>query len=94
MSSQEGPIFNPKWGRTVGSRRLTKTYRSSMFGYVRLQGVDNIFSGTGYLAYVVDTHVNEEKNINEVSVVREFFDVFPDDLLGYLPSDRWNSEST
>jgi hypothetical protein len=45
-------------------------------------------SGTGYLAYVVDTHVNEEKkSINEVSVVREFSDVFPDDLPG-IPPER------
>ena len=45
-------------------------------------------SGTEYLAYVVDTHVNEEKkSVNEVSVVREFSDVFPDDLPG-IPPER------
>ena len=52
-------------------------------------------SGTGYLAYVVDTYVNEEKkSVDEVSVIQEFSTYFPMTYRGYLPSDRWNSEST
>ncbi|GAV89520.1 RVP_2 domain-containing protein [Cephalotus follicularis] len=40
----------------------------------------------GYLAYVVDT--NEEKiKIEDVHIVKEFTDVFPEDLLG-IPLDR------
>ena len=38
----------------------------------------------GYLAHVVDTRSNEVR-LEDVHVVREFLDVFPDDLLGLPP---------
>ena len=34
----------------------------------------------GYLAYVVDTRVRHHTSVSEVSVVREFADVFPEEL--------------
>ena len=40
----------------------------------------------GYLAYVVET-AKEETLVDEIPVVREFLDVFPDDTIG-LPPDR------
>ena len=40
----------------------------------------------GYLAYVVET-MNEGTLVDEIPVVREFPDVFPDDIAG-LPPDR------
>ena len=40
----------------------------------------------GYLAYVVETE-NEGTLVDEIPVVREFPDVFPDDITG-LPPDR------
>ena len=40
----------------------------------------------GYLAYVVETE-NERTLVDEIPVVREFPDVFPDDIAG-LPPDR------
>ena len=40
----------------------------------------------GYLAYVVETG-NEGTMVDEIPVVREFLDVFPDDIAG-LPPDR------
>ena len=40
----------------------------------------------GYLAHVVDTRSNEAR-LEDVPVVRDFLDVFPDDLPG-LPSER------
>ena len=40
----------------------------------------------GYLAYVVETG-KEGTMVNEIPVVREFPDVFPDDIAG-LPPDR------
>ena len=45
-------------------------------------------SSVGYLAYVVDTRVDNElkkKTVGDVSIVREFTDVFPEDLLGVPP---------
>ncbi|XP_074323493.1 uncharacterized protein LOC141660407 [Apium graveolens] len=39
-----------------------------------------------YLAYIVDTE-KETPNLDEIPIVREFSDVFPDELAG-LPSDR------
>ena len=40
----------------------------------------------GYLAYVLDTRV-EEKDVNKTPIVREYPEVFPDELPG-LPPDR------
>ena len=40
----------------------------------------------GYLAYVVETR-KEGTLVDEIPVVREFLDVFPDDIAG-LPQDR------
>ena len=40
----------------------------------------------GFLAYIVDTHV-EEVRLEDIPVVRDFSDVFPDDLPG-LPPER------
>ena len=40
----------------------------------------------GYLAHLVDTR-SDEVRLEDVSVVREFLDVFPDDLPG-LPPER------
>ena len=40
----------------------------------------------GYLAHVVDTRSSEAR-LEDVPVVRDFLDVFPDDLLG-LPPER------
>ena len=40
----------------------------------------------GYLAYVVETG-KEGTLVDEIPVVREFLDVFPDDIAG-LPPDR------
>ena len=40
----------------------------------------------GYLAYVVEVRENDVR-LKDILVVREFPDVFPDDLLG-LPSER------
>ena len=37
----------------------------------------------GYLAYVVETR-KEGTMVYEIPVVREFLDVFPDDIAGYL----------
>ncbi|KAD4179563.1 hypothetical protein E3N88_28154 [Mikania micrantha] len=42
--------------------------------------------GQSFLAYVIDVR-NEVKELNDVPVVRDFSDVFPDDLPG-LPCDR------
>ncbi|KAI3700658.1 hypothetical protein L2E82_45295 [Cichorium intybus] len=43
-------------------------------------------SGTGYLAYVIDTcNVKKKFGIEDVPIVREFADVFPDDLPGVPP---------
>ncbi|KAL5554707.1 hypothetical protein UlMin_042108 [Ulmus minor] len=42
---------------------------------------------TGYLAAVVDTTKKAKVELNEVPVVKEFVDVFPEELLG-LPPDR------
>ena len=39
----------------------------------------------GYLAYVVDTRVREQLSVSEVPVVREFADVFPEELPGVPP---------
>ena len=39
----------------------------------------------GYLAYVVDTRVREKLSVSEVPVVREFADVFPEELPGVPP---------
>ncbi|KAI3672891.1 hypothetical protein L6452_38991 [Arctium lappa] len=45
-------------------------------------------SGQGYLAYVIDTRGDgEKKTVEDVPVVREFADVFPDDLPG-IPPER------
>ena len=40
----------------------------------------------GYLAYAVEVR-DDDMRLEDISVVREFPDVFPDDLLG-LPPDR------
>lgn len=42
----------------------------------------------GYLAYVVDTRVDEKRSvsISNVPVVREIPDVFPEELLGVPPN--------
>ena len=39
----------------------------------------------GYLFYVVDTRVGEHVWVSDVLVVREFVDVFPEDLPGVPP---------
>ena len=39
----------------------------------------------GYLAYVVDTRDREQPSVSEVPVVREFADVFPEELPGVPP---------
>ena len=39
----------------------------------------------GYLAYVVDTRVREQLSVSEVPVVREFANVFPEELPGVPP---------
>ncbi|CAH1431740.1 unnamed protein product [Lactuca virosa] len=41
----------------------------------------------GYLAYVVDTRIKDQISVSEVPVVREFADVFPEELPG-IPSAR------
>ncbi len=40
----------------------------------------------GYLAFVTDTRA-EEKSIDQVPIVREYVDVFPEELPG-LPPER------
>ena len=44
----------------------------------------------GYLAYVIDTEVSEQK-LEDVPVVREFLDVFPKELPGYHQIERLSS---
>ena len=39
----------------------------------------------GYLAYVVDMRVRDQPSVSEVRVVREFADVFPEELPGVPP---------
>ncbi|KAJ9562710.1 hypothetical protein OSB04_007870 [Centaurea solstitialis] len=46
---------------------------------------------TSYLAYVIDTKLGK-KEITDVDVVREFPDVFPEDLPG-LPPERQDLEA-
>ena len=41
---------------------------------------------TGYLAYVIDTRT-EEKEMDQIPVVRDYLDVFQEELPG-LPPDR------
>ena len=45
-----------------------------------------VISGVWYLAYVVEVR-EDDVRLEDISVVREFPDVFPDDLPG-LPPDR------
>ena len=40
---------------------------------------------SGYLPYMVDTRDREQPSVSEVSVVREFADVFPEELPGVPP---------
>ena len=44
----------------------------------------------GYLAYVVETR-KEGTPVDEIPVVREFPDVFPDDIAGLPPERGWSS---
>ena len=44
----------------------------------------------GYLAYVYETG-KEGTLVDEIPVVREFPNVFPDDIQDYLQIERWSS---
>ena len=44
----------------------------------------------GYLAYVVETK-KEGTLVDEIPVVREFPDVFSNDIADLLPDREWNS---
>ena len=44
----------------------------------------------GYLAYVVETG-KEGTLVDEIPIVREFPDVFPDDIAGLPQKERWSS---
>lgn len=39
----------------------------------------------GYLEYVVDTRVKKKKSIVNMPIVGDYIDVFPKDLMGFLP---------
>ena len=69
----------------VKFRRIRRELSSSMISALAAQRM--LRKGCqGYLAYVVETG-NEGTLMDEIPVVREFPDVFPDDIAG-LPPER------
>ena len=69
----------------VKFRRIRRELSSNMISAMAAQRM--LHKGCqGYLAYVVETE-KEGNLVDEIPVVREFPDVFPDDIAG-LPADR------
>ena len=69
----------------VKFRRIRRELSSSMISALAAQRM--LRKGCqGYLAYVVETG-NEGTLMDEIPIVREFPDVFPDDIAG-LPPER------
>ena len=78
-----GKSLNPKWGRTSYSWWGSFTWASSLFS---CEGQEIPSEGCSrFLAYVVDTRVEGASMLSEVPIVRDFLDVFLEDLPGVPP---------
>jgi hypothetical protein len=76
------PLENGSEALVYGDRRERKSCLISMIKARRCLGKGCV----GYLAYVLDAK-KEKRDVEDVPIVREYPEVFPDDLTG-LPPDR------